>query len=267
MKKVMRLVLALFCTFSFAGVVYFINDYRAYRERTVQESRLKVREITRDAAGEIDAVLQGAVIAANSIAGDFTGGKLGLPGMKERLREILEQNPYFYSGAITYKPYGYDPNRRLYSSYYVKDGQKLKYLQLDRFYDYTEPGYEWYGLAVEKGAHWSEPYRDRAAGVLMTRELDTPTGKVLGFCAGLFFVVVFSHIGIRQKISAEEVFYLEYFYFIMYLALLWVSVNSLLLSLAKNLKIIQYKDSLITKLVYWPVILGLCAIITLITFY
>jgi hypothetical protein len=101
----------------------------------------------------------------------------------------------------------------------------------------------------------------------MARELDTPTGKVLGFCAGLFFVVVFSHIGIRQKISAEEVFYLEYSYFIMYLALLWVSTNSLLLSLAKNLKIIQYKDSLICKLMYWPLLLGLLTVITIITFY
>jgi hypothetical protein len=101
----------------------------------------------------------------------------------------------------------------------------------------------------------------------MAKDLDVPTGKVLGFCGGLFFVVVFSHIGIRQKISAEEVFYLEYFYFITYLALLWVSTNSLLLSMGKNLKIIQYKDSLIPKLMYWPLLLGLLNVITFITFY
>jgi hypothetical protein len=101
----------------------------------------------------------------------------------------------------------------------------------------------------------------------MAKKLEAGAGKVLGFCAGLFFVVVFGHIGIRQKIAAEEIFYLEYFYFIMYIALLSVSVSSLLLALAKNLKIIQYKENLIFKLMYWPLLLGSFTVITFITFY
>jgi hypothetical protein len=168
MKKIKRRVLVLLCISGFITVVYYIHDYLAYRERTVDESRLNVVEITMKAARKIDEILQEAVVAADSIAGDFTGGKSGLPAVKLHLQEILRQSPYFYSGTITYKPYGYDPNRRLYSCFYVKDGPKLQYVQLDRQYDYTEPRYEWYGIAMEKGTHWSEPYYDRAAGVLMS---------------------------------------------------------------------------------------------------
>jgi hypothetical protein len=167
MKNAIRLALVLLCILSFTAVLYYLLGHLAYRSRTVAESRLKVVELTKEAARKINAVLQQAVIAADSAAGFFTSGKFGLPGAKQFLRKLLKQNPYFYSGTITYKPYGYDPNRRLYSCFYVKNGQKLCYIQLDRHYDYTNPGYEWYGKAIEKGTHWSEPYFDRAASVLM----------------------------------------------------------------------------------------------------
>jgi hypothetical protein len=97
--------------------------------------------------------------------------------------------------------------------------------------------------------------------------LGVSTGSTLGFCAGLFFVVVFGHIGIRKEITAQEVFYLEYFYLVMYLVLLWISVNSILLILSNKIFFIQYKDNLISKLLYWPVLLVLLFEITVIFFY
>ncbi|UCE17088.1 MAG: hypothetical protein JSV84_09270 [Gemmatimonadota bacterium] len=97
--------------------------------------------------------------------------------------------------------------------------------------------------------------------------LGVSPGRFLGFCAGLFFVVVFSHIGTREAVSAKEIFYLEYFYLVMYLTLLWVSVNAILHILADKILFIQYSDNLISKLLYWPVLLALLFGITVVFFY
>ena len=56
----------------------------------------------------------------------------------------------------------------------------------------------------------------------------TGVGFDIGISASIFFVVVLSHISLRQRIVSEEVFYLEYFYLLMYVTMLWVCVHSIL---------------------------------------
>ena len=60
--------------------------------------------------------------------------------------------------------------------------------------------------------------------------LRTGTGFNLSICATLLFVVVFSHIGARQKIATQEIIYLECFYIVMYFVILWVALNAILMS-------------------------------------
>jgi Cache domain len=93
------------------------------------------------------------------------------------------------------------------------------------------------------------------------------TAAVLTYCAALFFVVILSHIDLRGKLVAREIIYLEYFYIVMYLTLLWVSVNTILFAGNFNLRFIQYGDNLIPQLLYWPVIQGLLLVITVLSFY
>ena len=58
--------------------------------------------------------------------------------------------------------------------------------------------------------------------------LRTGVGFDLGISTSIFFVVVLSHIGLRERIVSEEVFYLEYFYLLMYANLIWVCCHSIL---------------------------------------
>jgi len=58
--------------------------------------------------------------------------------------------------------------------------------------------------------------------------LRTGVGFELGISASVFFVVVLSHIGLRERIVSEQVFYLEYFYLLQYGNLLWVCCRSIL---------------------------------------
>jgi hypothetical protein len=95
----------------------------------------------------------------------------------------------------------------------------------------------------------------------------TGTGFNLSICGTLLFVAVFSHIGARQKIAAQEIIYLEYFYVVMYFAILWVAVNSILFVRWPKSKFIQYDKNLLPKVLFWPVVLGALWLVTLRTFY
>ena len=95
----------------------------------------------------------------------------------------------------------------------------------------------------------------------------TGPGFNLSICGTLLFVAVFSHIGARQKIAAQEIIYLEYFYIVMYFALLWVAVNSILYVRCPGSKFIQYGKNLFPKVLFWPATLGALWLVTLLTFY
>lgn len=58
--------------------------------------------------------------------------------------------------------------------------------------------------------------------------LRTGVGFDIGISTSIFFVVVLSHIGLRERIVSEEVFYLEYFYLLMYANLIWICCHSIL---------------------------------------
>lgn len=90
---------------------------------------------------------------------------------------------------------------------------------------------------------------------------------VLLYCAAILFVLIVSHVSLREKLVASGIIYLEYFFFVMYFAILAVSVNSILLASETEYSIIHYRDNLIVKLLYWPVISGLILGFTLAVFY
>ncbi|ELS04895.1 hypothetical protein Xen7305DRAFT_00046310 [Xenococcus sp. PCC 7305] len=93
------------------------------------------------------------------------------------------------------------------------------------------------------------------------------TSDVIEVCAGLFFVVLLSQVQIREQFAGSRIVYLEFFYPLMYVNLLGVSVNSYIFSRINTennliLKWINYEDNIIPKLIYWPTLLGCSALIT-----
>jgi hypothetical protein len=90
---------------------------------------------------------------------------------------------------------------------------------------------------------------------------------VLGYCAALFFVLIVKHTQLRNALAVHGITYIEYFYFVMYLAILGVSLNSLLLASKCNVHCVHYQDNLLIKVLYWPVILGIMLVVTLCVFY
>lgn len=93
------------------------------------------------------------------------------------------------------------------------------------------------------------------------------TSAVLGYCAALFFVLIVSHVHLRENLAIMGLYYIESFYFVMYLAILAVSINSIIFASQAKFAFVQYKDNLIAKLLYWPLIQGALLGATLFTFY
>jgi hypothetical protein len=101
----------------------------------------------------------------------------------------------------------------------------------------------------------------------MSRKFSMDIGENLVFVGSMFFVLIFAHISTRGRIPTQEIFYLEYFYLTMYVALLWVPISSILFVTGSTKFHVQYKENLISKLLYWPVILGALYVLTVATFF
>ncbi len=107
--------------------------------------------------------------------------------------------------------------------------------------------------------------------VLMTVSADPDKAALLGFntsevvavCSALFFVVMLAHIQLRQQFAGARIVYLEYFYFIVYLAVVGVTVNSYLFSIGRPWIVLQYRDNLVPKMLFWPLLLGSGTVVTL----
>ncbi len=72
----------------------------------------------------------------------------------------------------------------------------------------------------------------------------------------LFIGTVLSHIGLRQNISMWVILYGEYFYVFTYTAILSVLINFYLFDNHKDLKMLQYKKGLLSKILFFPIVLG-----------
>lgn len=103
--------------------------------------------------------------------------------------------------------------------------------------------------------------------MLITHEPDPKeVFSVLSYAAALFFVAAIAHSTLRDSISATGIIYFEYFYIMIYLVILAASANSIIYNTLTHIRIIQYRNNLLPKLLYGPVVLGILAIITLQTY-
>ena len=89
---------------------------------------------------------------------------------------------------------------------------------------------------------------------------------ILKAAVSLLFPALVAQVNLRSKVGASDIIYIEYFYFILYVAILAVAGNALTFTLSAS-GVSQVRDNLIPKLLFWPVILGACFAVTLVFLY
>lgn len=87
--------------------------------------------------------------------------------------------------------------------------------------------------------------------------------EVLAINAGLLFSVALWHSGLRASLSSTGVTYFETFYFVCYFIISLVCINSVLLSCRYELFWLHYKNNLLPKLAFLPLVTGITFAITL----
>lgn len=88
----------------------------------------------------------------------------------------------------------------------------------------------------------------------------------IGACSALFFVVLLSHIQLREQFAGTSIVYIEYFYIMMYVMLVAATVNTYLFATRSSIlgNVILYEDNIIPKITFWPVVLGSMILLTLV---
>ena len=104
-----------------------------------------------------------------------------------------------------------------------------------------------------------------SANEKISNKLGFNTSAFIGASSALFFVIMIAHIQLRRQFAGANIVYIEYFYILMYRMLVLATANTYLFSIrASRLgNIILYKDNLIPKVAYWPVLIGSLILITL----
>jgi hypothetical protein len=91
--------------------------------------------------------------------------------------------------------------------------------------------------------------------------------QIMSAFSGLFFVGILSELDLRRRLSSSSISYIEYFYFVMYGAILAVALVNL-----SNLYIgyfprLERREHLLPKLLFWPSMLTVMLLLTVLVFY
>lgn len=106
----------------------------------------------------------------------------------------------------------------------------------------------------------AEPKKREAVGFNFT--------GVISIVSALFFVVLISHIQLREQFSEDGIVYIEYFFLLMYFLMIMLIINTYFFSRGRavSTRFIMADDNLMPKLCFWPFTLGVMVVVTLITF-
>jgi hypothetical protein len=85
--------------------------------------------------------------------------------------------------------------------------------------------------------------------------------------ASFLLFLVFSTIAIRSRIVSDKVLYVEYIFFFMYFIILGLIISSAKIAQKHEHSIFGFRDGLIVKLLFWPVVLGSMFFITIAVFF
>ncbi len=98
------------------------------------------------------------------------------------------------------------------------------------------------------------------AGLLATKPGE-PWGAFSSI-AGMFMTLILNYGRLRDVFATNDVLYLDYFYWIGYIAAGYVAANALLCGLTAETSIVRRNQNRIPRLLYWPLILGLVFLVT-----
>ncbi|MEM6528257.1 MAG: Cache 3/Cache 2 fusion domain-containing protein [Chloroflexota bacterium] len=144
-----------------ATLIYFYTNL--YRQ-ILQEALAEAQTQASTAALEISDPFAELMAIAERIADDLSDGTLAYTDIEQRMVEIIEDRPDIDGLAITFEPFAYNPDVRLFQTYVYRVPDGSYDVLRGATYNYTmapelsENGTAWYVNTIEQGAQWHEPF-------------------------------------------------------------------------------------------------------------
>jgi len=83
------------------------------------------------------------------------------------------------------------------------------------------------------------------------------TTHIVSYAGAMLIVITFAQVALRNTLAVQGISYLESFYIVIYPMVVTVTITALLRESKFSFSLIEWHNNLITKLLYWPIILGI----------
>jgi hypothetical protein len=163
-SRIGSVVLFVVLAISTVLTIVLFADYLSRREQ-LQTAAFNAAQTQAVAASEqIGSAFEELMTIADSLATELSEGRLAYTDIRTRMLEIVGNRPDIDGLAITFQPFVYDPDIRLFQTYvYRNETGRFDVLE-GATYDYTQaPGESsnntaWYYNTINEGAQWLEPF-------------------------------------------------------------------------------------------------------------
>lgn len=171
MKRRILLILTLIFFALTLALIVHTRQSRATVEAAAQESATLQAAA---AAQRIDASFTQVMAIAHNIVADLESGAQPYDEIQARLRAEVDARPDIDGLAVTFEPFAYDPELRLYQHYIYRTNGAFDTLD-GATYDYSQPPNDqpdsprtaWYHDPLNNGALWNEPFTATGAGKVL----------------------------------------------------------------------------------------------------
>jgi len=166
----------------------------------------------------------------------------------------LESSRFSYAEQRTSTNFGLSERARDLTSYELRFSIRAQRVYLGPFIAYLLPGMV---AAI------------MTFGYLVSGRREGDNDEIvsaLNYAAALFFVIAVIHTALRDQIAAVNITYMEYIYILLYFAIIAVATNIFIVARYPDWTIVQYRNNLIPKMLYWPIFAGVMLVVTLMIF-
>ncbi|MER7171988.1 hypothetical protein [Streptomyces mesophilus] len=92
------------------------------------------------------------------------------------------------------------------------------------------------------------------------------TWTAISFAVSLLLVVVVDQTQIREIVGDTSLSYMEFFAIAQYVVIMGIFANAIILGTETKIRALEWRDNLLPTLLYWPVLIGLFFLFTVIVF-
>lgn len=186
-------------------VVIALINITTIKNESTDKIEYKLKDLTWRTAGNLDRYLQVVTDVASLNRrfliekDDYTEEEI-----YNWTKRNVENNDFIYGSSITFAPYVFNKNQRLFAPYSFRSPDGIKQIEIGKdAYDYSNGEWDWYNLPQqEKKPIWTEPYFDNEAGNIWMVTYSMPVFRDNSFWAVVTIDIPISEF--ESYLSAEE---------------------------------------------------------------